>query len=136
MTVIMSSPPAKRVRLEDTTENLIPVDTTTDSAADLKARYPCLVDPVGAPRTNSATVGITEYVDASIPAFSAIIKHRFTDFLVYEVSKSGKVVELNDITRPPNEDVPNPEAEPKKPSLTADGQLVGLLSFDASKNFL
>lgn len=45
-------------------------------------------------------VGIKCYISTHLPAFSAILKHRFTDFLVYEVDKSGQVVRLKDISEP------------------------------------
>lgn len=75
-----------------------------------------------------SSVGISQYVDAALPAFSAIIKHRFTDFLVNEVNLAGKVIELKSIQRPPAEEV-EPASVEEKPadSLTADGSLVGLL---------
>jgi hypothetical protein len=46
-------------------------------------------------------VGITSYVNPDLPAFEhAIIKHRFTDFHVWEIAKGGRVVRLKDISRP------------------------------------
>ncbi|CAH7687669.1 pseudouridine synthase [Phakopsora pachyrhizi] len=45
-------------------------------------------------------VGITQYINPCLPTFSAILKHRFTDFLVYEVDNQGQVVHLKDINDP------------------------------------
>ncbi|KAF8621631.1 hypothetical protein AX15_007649 [Amanita polypyramis BW_CC] len=45
-------------------------------------------------------VGISEYVGKSIPKIEAIIKQRFTDFLVYEVDLDGNVVHLKDVGKP------------------------------------
>lgn len=131
----MSSPPAKRVRLEVPDvepETVKEENTTEDRLADLKSRYPCLKDSLSAPHMTEQAAGITQYVDAAVPAFSAIIKHRFTDFLVYEVTKAGQVVELKNIQRPAKEDNGVAEAEAAKQvekeapsSVAADGQLVG-----------
>ena len=129
----MSSPPAKRVRLDEPEAVVIPDVKMEDTKPDigsldaLKARYPCLTDSLNAPRITESSVGITQYVDAAVPAFSAIIKHRFTDFLVNEVNKAGKVIELKSIQRPPPEEVESlPVEEKAEESLTADGSLVGL----------
>ncbi|KAG0145102.1 hypothetical protein CROQUDRAFT_108012 [Cronartium quercuum f. sp. fusiforme G11] len=63
-------------------------------------------------------VGIQCYINTHLPTFSAILKHRFTDFLVYEVDKAGEVVRLKDITehREPGEE-PAPVSKNEK-----DGQ--------------
>ncbi|KAM0793600.1 hypothetical protein ACM66B_001033 [Microbotryomycetes sp. NB124-2] len=45
-------------------------------------------------------VGVTEYADADCPPFKGIIKHRFTDFLVFEIGLDGKVIRLRDIQGP------------------------------------
>ncbi|KIL68071.1 hypothetical protein M378DRAFT_158583 [Amanita muscaria Koide BX008] len=45
-------------------------------------------------------VGIFEYVSKGTPKVEAIIKQRFTDFLVYEVDLDGNVVHLKDIGKP------------------------------------
>ena len=131
----MSSPPAKRVKLDEPEAVVIPdVKPVEDSKPDaasldaLKARYPCLTDSLNAPHITESSVGISQYVDAAVPAFSAIIKHRFTDFLVNEVNLAGKVIELKSIQRPPAEEVEQgPVEEKPADSLTADGSLVGLL---------
>jgi hypothetical protein len=62
-----ASPPAKRTRLldEDNTVSGRPVEPVLRGLAN---------GPNG--RAREADVGITEYVDPSIPPFSAIIKHR------------------------------------------------------------
>lgn len=51
--------------------------------------------------SSESLVGITSYVNPDLPAFEhAIIKHRFTDFLVWEIARGGRVVKLKDISRP------------------------------------
>nr|CAG8493961.1 737_t:CDS:10 [Entrophospora candida] len=39
-------------------------------------------------------VGITEFIDSSIPGFFGLIKERYSDFLVYEIDKKGNIVHL------------------------------------------
>lgn len=51
--------------------------------------------------STESLVGIAGYVNDSLPAFSsAVIKHRFTDFIVWEIDRVGAVVRLNEIARP------------------------------------
>ena len=46
--------------------------------------------------------GITEYVTADSAGFSGILKHRFTDFVVHEISPNGEAVKLTDLSLPPD----------------------------------
>ena len=46
--------------------------------------------------------GITEYVTADSAGFSAILKHRFSDFVVHEISLNGEAVKLTDLSLPPD----------------------------------
>ncbi|KAK9727684.1 multisubstrate pseudouridine synthase 7 [Basidiobolus ranarum] len=95
----MSSPPSKRIKIEAE-----PEQTSTDG-----------VNNQATPVTTwgEKSVGISEYVNASIPGFSAIIKQRYSDFLVNEIDLEGKVLHLNDFSlptstplEPPKEEVP------------------------------
>ena len=43
--------------------------------------------------------GITEYI-SSHTGFTAVIKQRFSDFLVNEIDNSGKTVRLTDVSKP------------------------------------
>ncbi|CAG8698401.1 1134_t:CDS:2, partial [Racocetra fulgida] len=45
-------------------------------------------------------VGLTEYVDASIPGFSAVIKQRYSDFLVYEIDQDNNIVHITNTDLP------------------------------------
>lgn len=66
-------------------------------------------------------VGIQCYINTHLPAFSAILKHRFTDFLVYEVDSSGEVVRLKDISDPRglgDEPPPTPKTVDNTPAQT------------------
>ncbi|GAO50566.1 hypothetical protein G7K_4690-t1 [Saitoella complicata NRRL Y-17804] len=76
--------PAKRARIEST------------PAGELKPY--CETD-----------VGITEYINPSAPGFSAIIKQRYTDFLVNEIDLEGNVVHLTELR----------QKEDKKPETEA-----------------
>lgn len=56
-----------------------------------------------------ADVGITQFV-SSHPGFSGILKERYSDFVVHEISKNGKMCHLDDLSVPvdkedPTEDV-------------------------------
>ncbi|CAH7678447.1 hypothetical protein PPACK8108_LOCUS12975 [Phakopsora pachyrhizi] len=71
-----------------------PVSTLDSAAAEEK-------EDVGAPQSEvNEQVGITQYINPCLPTFSAILKHRFTNFLVYEVDNQGQVVHLKDINDP------------------------------------
>ncbi|CAH7667501.1 hypothetical protein PPACK8108_LOCUS1901 [Phakopsora pachyrhizi] len=71
-----------------------PVSTLHSAAAEEK-------EYVGAPQSEvNEQVGITQYINPCLPTFSAIVKHRFTDFLVYEVDNQGQAVHLKDINDP------------------------------------
>ncbi|CAH7686007.1 hypothetical protein PPACK8108_LOCUS20602 [Phakopsora pachyrhizi] len=69
--------------------------STLDSAADEEE------EDVGAPQSEvNEQAGITQYINPCLPTFSAILKHRFINFLVYEVDNQGQVVHLKDINDP------------------------------------
>ncbi|KAG8183105.1 hypothetical protein JTE90_024416 [Oedothorax gibbosus] len=52
-------------------------------------------------RASEHDVGITEYI-SDLPGFSAVIKERYSDFLVNEIDLQGKVVRLTDLEKPQN----------------------------------
>lgn len=92
--------PNKRPRVES---EAVPAQPPSSARPPLLSLLPPLhSDPSGSFKSNllEADVGITEYIDASRPAFSAIVKHRYTDFLVYEVGRDDQVVRLKDVQRP------------------------------------
>ncbi|CAH7686999.1 hypothetical protein PPACK8108_LOCUS21720 [Phakopsora pachyrhizi] len=71
-----------------------PVSTLDSAAAEEE-------EDVGAPQSEvNEQAGITQYINPCLPTFSAILKHRFTNFLVYEVDNQGQVVHLKDINDP------------------------------------
>lgn len=47
-----------------------------------------------------SSVGIEEYVNPTLPGFHAIIKARFSDFIVREIDMQGNVVTLKDLGVP------------------------------------
>lgn len=48
-------------------------------------------------------IGIIEYVKATVPGFSGILKHRFSDFVVHEIDKTGETIRLTNLSLPPPE---------------------------------
>ncbi|KAI5815315.1 putative pseudouridine synthase TruD/Pus7 [Pyronema omphalodes] len=75
----MASPPAKKARLEDLTPaTSIPITNGTSVSQTAQ----------------EIAAGITEYVNPSLPAWTGILKQRYTDFLVNEVDLHGNVLHL------------------------------------------
>ncbi|GAA5958444.1 hypothetical protein JCM3765_007878 [Sporobolomyces pararoseus] len=62
--------------------------------------FKVLAPTLGLKPAEEPQVGITEFVDSSLKSFKGIIKHRFTDFLVYEIGLDGEIVRLKDIKGP------------------------------------
>ena len=138
------SPAKKRARLDDADQpqEQDPSATTQqpqldpESLAYRLAQYSSHSDS----RAGEALVGISDYVNPSLPPFkSAIIKHRFTDFIVWEIereSHGGKVVRLKDISRPvpavledkeKEEDTPKEEEEkPEEQDLKLEDYMTEL----------
>lgn len=103
-----AQPPSKRIRLDSAS---LQNEADCDNNVALKRLNPLSLASrlqLAKLDTTSAEqlVGIRGYVNASVPPISnAIIKHRFTDFLVWEISQSGEVVRLKNIARP----IPSPD---------------------------
>ncbi|TRY63376.1 hypothetical protein TCAL_09032 [Tigriopus californicus] len=57
--------------------------------------------------TREPDVGISQYAQADLPGFSAIIKHRYSDFNVFEIDPQGQVVRLQSLTPPDLDAKPN-----------------------------
>ncbi|NP_001016884.1 pseudouridylate synthase 7 homolog [Xenopus tropicalis] len=53
-------------------------------------------------------VGITKFVSTH-EGFSGILKERYSDFVVHEIGKEGKVIHLNDLSVPADEEDPSQE---------------------------
>ena len=59
-------------------------------------------------------VGIVEYLNKDLQPFSAIIKHRYSDFHVHEVQSGHRIVRLTELTyTPPPVEVVEPVAVPE-----------------------
>ncbi|GFR01775.1 pseudouridylate synthase 7 homolog [Trichonephila clavata] len=52
-------------------------------------------------RASENDVGITEYV-SNLPGFNAVVKERYSDFIVNEIDTQGNVVKLTDLSKPKN----------------------------------
>ncbi|KAA1067621.1 hypothetical protein PGT21_011657 [Puccinia graminis f. sp. tritici] len=76
-----------------------------------------LLDSVDMTQTclSEQQVGICKYINPNLPTFSAILKHRFTDFMVHEVNTSDQVIHLKDIGDPSKE--PTRDPAPELPKL-------------------
>ena len=57
-------------------------------------------NPIGVQTQKELDVGITSYVSSHTPAFSGILKKRYTDFLVNEILPNGKVLHLRSTKLP------------------------------------
>lgn len=75
---------------------------------------------------SEALAGISGYVNPSVPAFAkAIIKHRFTDFLVWEIARGREVVRLKDIARPETPAPAPTVADAEEDAFQTDGTATG-----------
>uniref|UniRef100_A0A8C3AB27 Pseudouridylate synthase 7 homolog n=1 Tax=Cyclopterus lumpus TaxID=8103 RepID=A0A8C3AB27_CYCLU len=71
-------------------------------------------------------VGILKYV-SDHEGFSGILKERYSDFVVHEISKQGKILHLDDLTLPP-------EAEPEEYDVLTEEQKTQLEKLQLYKN--
>ncbi|SCV68367.1 BQ2448_488 [Microbotryum intermedium] len=135
----MSSPEhaAKRIKVDTPSSSTIAEATTTATATANEAPAPSsststpfsfanekglfkLIEPsLGIRPALEPEVGITEYVNRDVPPFAAIIKHRFTDFMVFEVGLDGQVLRMKDILGPKQEKAPRPP-KPKYETFKAE----------------
>ena len=84
--------PSKRQRVEEPAQQA--------ALSEYSLAYRIAQAEKGSPSSESL-VGITSYVNPDLPPFEhAIIKHRFTDFLVWEIARGGRLVKLKNISRP------------------------------------
>ncbi|XP_054163748.1 pseudouridylate synthase 7 homolog [Oppia nitens] len=107
----------------------IKLDTESDKTATNAWRSKLIRD------FDESDVGITEFI-ADYKPFDAIIKNRYEDFLVYEISKSGKIVRLTDVTPPKDEMVPVLDIYEVLDVNTIDNikQLLESINSDKNKN--
>ncbi|KAA8892632.1 pseudouridine synthase [Sphaerosporella brunnea] len=87
----MASPPSKRARLS-------PSAPSSPSSSQIAAEI---------------AVGISEYVNPTLPSWSGVLKQRYTDFLVNEVGPSGEVLHFRS-ARAPGAEEAEEEGKAKK----------------------
>ncbi|KAF8425283.1 putative pseudouridine synthase TruD/Pus7 [Tirmania nivea] len=85
-------PPAKRLRLDSH-----PLALSTNTIA--KAPAPGQND-VSDTTSLELKVGITEYLNPTLAGFTGVLKQRYTDFLVNEITPEGEVVHLKSLDVP------------------------------------
>ncbi|KAH8830450.1 pseudouridine synthase [Flagelloscypha sp. PMI_526] len=83
----------------------------------------------GADLLKEPFVGISEYVGNDVPKIHAIIKQRFTDFLVHEVDQDG--IALDPTTVPPTEEPPKEIEEDPVWTSECDTRLAVFLPEDS-----
>ncbi|GBM52146.1 Pseudouridylate synthase 7 [Araneus ventricosus] len=71
-------------------------------------------------RASEQDVGITEYL-SDLPEFKAIMKERYSDFIVNEIDTEGNVVRLTNLEKPKN-----PESDLKVDGLLDDATVKGI----------
>ncbi|EIW82095.1 tRNA pseudouridine synthase D [Coniophora puteana RWD-64-598 SS2] len=113
----LSQPPSpKRVRVDES----VAEDKAHDSPQTLDSILPPSHALLGLPPTGDALgvqvsekdVGISEYIGHDVAPIHAIIKQRFTDFLVYEVDLDHEVVHLKSLAMPSSAKKVGAESEP------------------------
>lgn len=89
-----STRPAKRARLDDNTTPSLSTDTTSAQApqAAPKAPVPSAID---SDLEREVRAGITEYICPDNLGFTGVLKQRYTDFLVNEITLDGRVLHLS-----------------------------------------
>ncbi|TNN75981.1 Pseudouridylate synthase 7 [Liparis tanakae] len=79
-------------------------------------------------------VGILKYV-SDHEGFSGILKERYSDFVVHEISKQGKILHLDDLTIPPEvEEVPEVQPPPEEYDVLTEEQKAQLEKLQLYKN--
>lgn len=89
------------------------------------------------------SVGIRRYLNPDVAGFTGILKDRYSDFIVNEVTPQGEVVHLKDITSLPKEDEPvksedKPEGEDTAAAAaptSPEEALAAIIGAEAAKNF-
>lgn len=100
----VSPPPAKRVKLElpQGQDSPILTDTSTKNTTSATTAVASQLQPHGGSSTTALElkVGIKEYISPSLAGFTGILKQRYTDFLVHEITPEGEVVRLRCLDAP------------------------------------
>lgn len=106
----MTPPPSKKPRLSPSPcpcPSLATPSLTTPSLTDTRTEKsdsgrPAIKGSAVSQSAAEAAVGITEFVNAALPAWTGVLKTRYTDFLVNEVDPLGRVVHLTSLAPPPS----------------------------------
>ena len=97
--------PLKRIKLNEDNQDCAEISLTASIDIEEKTRDIMDLSETGSGSMSSnkilteSDVHITEFMSSN-PGFTAIIKHRFSDFLVNEVDISGQVVKLTNLQVP------------------------------------
>jgi tRNA pseudouridine13 synthase len=86
--------PAKRARLDPATESTAPMIAAAASTELPKAPIDSGPAAVDGDLEREVRAGITEYVCPDNLGFTGVLKQRYTDFLVNEIGRDGKVLHL------------------------------------------
>lgn len=79
-------------------------------------------------------VGINKYV-SDHEGFSGILKERYSDFVVHEINKEGKIVHLDDLSIPPDvEETPEVSQPSNEPDVLTEEQKTQLGELQLYKN--
>ncbi|XP_037308106.2 pseudouridylate synthase 7 homolog isoform X1 [Pungitius pungitius] len=130
--------PTKKPRVEKDQENGGPPhhgeeDETTGDASDGEEEVETFADMMKHGLTE-LDVGILKYV-SNHEGFSGILKERYSDFVVNEISKQGKIVHLDDLSVPPEaEEVPEVEPQPEDADVLTEEQKKQLGELQLYKN--
>ena len=99
-----SLPPAKRVKLDwpqDQDSSIITDTNTHCTTSTVTAVASRLLPHDGSSSTAlELKVGIKEYINPSHTGFTGILKQRYTDFLVHEITLEGEVLHLRCLNAP------------------------------------
>ncbi|XP_059916356.1 pseudouridylate synthase 7 homolog [Gadus macrocephalus] len=79
-------------------------------------------------------VGILKFISEH-KGFSGILKERYSDFVVHEINREGKTVQLDDLSIPPEEEeAPEPEPAAEDPDVLTEEQKKELGELQLFKN--
>ncbi|KAG7253644.1 hypothetical protein CRUP_008601, partial [Coryphaenoides rupestris] len=79
-------------------------------------------------------VGILKFISEH-QGFSGILKERYSDFVVHEINREGKTVQLDDLSIPPEvEEAPEPERPPEDKDILSEEQKKELGELQLLKN--
>ncbi|XP_077056291.1 pseudouridylate synthase 7 homolog isoform X3 [Siphateles boraxobius] len=82
---------------------------------------------------SEADVGIHKFISEHT-GFSGILKERYSDFVVHEISKDGKMVRLDDLCVPADVEEPSPDLSPAECQTLTEEQKQKLTELQLFKN--